>query len=66
MTITTDPDSPFAAFWNDASFNQDLPSIVNGSITVNAPATPEPSSIVLFALGAIGLFGVRRLRARRA
>jgi hypothetical protein len=66
LSITTDPDSPFAAFWNDAALNSDLPAIINGSITVSAPATPEPSSIVLLALGAIGLFGVRRLRARRA
>jgi hypothetical protein len=63
LTIPTlEQDPTFGAGWLDSAFNTIEPAIVNGSITVNAPATPEPSSIVLLMLGAIGLFGVRRLR----
>jgi len=38
------------------------PSAVNGFIKV----VPEPATWVMAMLGAVGLFGVRRLRARRA
>jgi PEP-CTERM motif len=33
---------------------------------VNVVATPEPASVVMMALGAIGLLGFRRLRSRQA
>jgi hypothetical protein len=59
---TLEQDPTFGAGYLDSGFNNIEPAIVNGSITVSAPATPEPSSIVLLMLGAIGLFGVRRLR----
>jgi hypothetical protein len=49
-----------AGSWGDNQFNPNTPTYVNGSITV----TPEPTSMVLFVLGAIGLFGIRRLRSR--
>jgi hypothetical protein len=39
------------------------PSAVNGFITVKV--TPEPASWVIAVLGAVGLFGIRRLRARK-
>jgi len=38
------------------------PTAVNGSITVTSP---EPATWMLAVLGAVGLFGVRRLRARQ-
>jgi hypothetical protein len=50
--------------WGDSSFSFNTPLTVNGSITVNSAITPEPSSLVLLLFGAIGLFGIRRLRAR--
>jgi hypothetical protein len=65
LTITVDPDSPYAAFWDDTRFNSNVPdAVVNGSITVNPVASPEPGSVVLLLLGAVGLFGYRRLRAQ--
>jgi len=48
------------AAWSDTFFNNNVPLTVDGSITV----VPEPTSVVLLVLGAIGLFGIRRMRAR--
>jgi len=50
--------------WGDTFNNANTPLTVNGSITVNSAITPEPSSLVLLLFGAVGLFGIRRLRAR--
>jgi hypothetical protein len=72
MTINVFPNDPNANISSFAS-NYQLqsaaaaaltPSVINGAINV-VPA-PEPSSIVLLVLGAVGLFGFRRLRARQA
>jgi hypothetical protein len=53
-------DVAYGALFLDSSYSPDIPNLVNGSITV----TPEPSSVVMLILGAVGLFGIRRLRAR--
>jgi len=58
--ITSQPTGNLPAVWGDTAFNANTPLVVSGSITV----TPEPTSMVLLVLGAIGLFGVRRLRSR--
>jgi len=50
----------YGAAFLDSTFNPDIPSLVNGSITV----VPEPSSVAMLILGAVGLFGIRRMRAR--
>ena len=57
-------DPAYGAVWGDNNSNVNLPLFVDGAITVNPVATPEPSSLVLLVLGAVGLFGVRRLRSR--
>ena len=41
-------------------------SLINGSIIVQPAPTPEPSSIVMMVLGAMGLIGIGVRRARRA
>jgi len=46
-----------------SSANYFLPSVINGAINV---VTPEPGSVVMIALGAIGLIGLGLRRARRA
>jgi len=50
----------YGAIFLDSTYNPDIPALVNGSITV----VPEPSSVVMLILGAVGLFGIRRMRAR--
>jgi len=57
-------DPAYGAIFLDSTYNPDIPALLPGSITVNALATPEPSSFVLLILGAVGLFGIRRMRAR--
>jgi hypothetical protein len=59
----TDPVN--GSIWGDSGDNVNLPLLASGAINV-APAaiTPEPSSLLLLVLGAVGLFGVRRLRSR--
>jgi len=54
----------FAPFYSlsTATTNNLDPNLIGGVITV---LSPEPSSVVLLVLGAVGLFGVRRLRGRR-
>jgi len=58
-------DPAFGSVWGDSGGNVNLPLLASGAINV-APAaiTPEPSSLLLLVLGAVGLFGVRRLRSR--
>lgn len=52
------------SIWGDSGFNVNLPLLASGAITVAPVATPEPSSLLLLVLGAVGLFGIRRLRSR--
>jgi hypothetical protein len=49
---------------NTTSYEQTL--FTNGAIVINAPVVPEPASIVLMVLGAVGLVGFGLRRARRA
>jgi len=58
--IISQPSGNLPAVWGDSAFNANTPLAVSGSITV----TPEPTSMVLLVLGAVGLFGIRRLRSR--
>ena len=64
VDITLSAPTNGAEVWGDTFFNANNPLLVNGSITVNSAITPEPSSLVLLLFGAVGLFGIRRLRAR--
>jgi hypothetical protein len=61
--IANDPDAPYYQLSGAPSTSID-PNLIGGVINV----TPEPSSIVMMVLGAVGLFGVgyRRTRSRRA
>jgi len=52
------------SIWSDTWNNNNVPAVVNGAINIVAAPTPEPSSLVLLVLGAVGLFGIRRLRSR--
>jgi len=69
QTLTFNQDNPQTDGNADyVQLNTDLvdtysPSAVNGFITVKV--TPEPASWVIAVLGAVGLFGIRRLRARK-
>jgi len=60
--INNDPNAPSYSLSSAQSTSLD-PNLVGGVITV--VPIPEPSSVVLMVLGAVGLFGVRRLRTRR-
>lgn len=61
-------------FWNNVSLNsiQWLPACGNDVVSVNLPPMPsvnpipEPSSVALWSLGAVGCLVGRRLRRRRA
>ena len=46
------------------AFNNDVTIFSSGTVTLAAPATavPEPSSIAMFGIGALGLFGYGRRR----
>jgi len=58
--INNDSNAPFYSLSTAQATPLD-PNFVGGVITV----VPEPSSVILMVLGAVGLFGVRRLRGRR-
>ena len=63
IDIAISPDSTVPAVWADSAFNTNTPLVVNGSITVSYP--PEPSSLVLLVLGALGLAFHRLVNRRR-
>lgn len=48
--------------WYDANNNFNTPNIVDGSIVVLPLPLPEPGSVVLMAIGGLGLLGFHRLR----
>ena len=66
LTVVDGTQNPSnGSIWGDSQFNVNIPLLASGAITVSPAAiTPEPSSLLLLVLGAVGLFGVRRLRSR--
>ncbi len=64
VTAVTDP--MWGSIWGDSQFNVNIPLVVSGSITVASAPTPEPSSIVLLVLGAVGFAGTWSRRAHRS
>jgi hypothetical protein len=63
-----DPTSDFTADWYNNVSNSDPGTfspgaVVNGSIVVT---TPEPSSVLMLLVGAVGLIGIGVRRARKA
>ncbi len=62
---TQDPSN--GSIWGDSGFNVNIPLLVSGTLTVlPAEALPEPSSVLLLAIGLAGLAVMRLRRARRS
>ncbi len=61
--VSTDSYAPFYELSTNATSPTD-PNLVPGSLTI--VQTPEPGSIVMMVLGAVGLLGLGWRRARRA
>ncbi len=61
---TQDPSN--GSIWGDSGFNVNIPLLVSGEITVSLNLIPEPSSILLLAIGLAGLAVMRLRRARRS
>lgn len=51
--------------WNDISNSPGNQGVLKGIVEIDA-AVPEPASIALFGVGAIGLIGIRRRKRRQA
>jgi hypothetical protein len=69
-TLTFNQDPGFNGDYVDTVSPSDsnifLPGVLDAAIVVSSVATPEPGSIVMMTLGALGLIGFGVRRARRA